>query len=96
MLVGWASGQRAIPCCAHLCLLSGPAYQPLLAHLLTHVFATPACPPQDVITGDTLCDEKAPVLLERMEFPDPVIKVCFLGIVHCGSSIWLAQIYSLE
>lgn len=31
---------------------------------------------KDVVTGDTLCDEKAPVLLERMEFPDPVIKVC--------------------
>lgn len=30
---------------------------------------------KDVITGDTLCDEKAPVLLERMDFPDPVIKV---------------------
>lgn len=30
---------------------------------------------KDVVTGDTLCDEKAPVLLERMEFPDPVIKV---------------------
>lgn len=30
---------------------------------------------KDVITGDTLCDEKAPILLERMEFPDPVIKV---------------------
>ncbi len=26
-------------------------------------------------TGDTLCDEKAPILLERMEFPDPVISV---------------------
>lgn len=30
---------------------------------------------KDVVTGDTLCDEKAPILLERMEFPDPVIKV---------------------
>ena len=30
---------------------------------------------KDVVTGDTLCDEKAPVLLERMDFPDPVIKV---------------------
>lgn len=30
---------------------------------------------KDVVTGDTLCDEKEPVLLERMEFPDPVIKV---------------------
>ena len=26
-------------------------------------------------TGDTLCDEKQPIILERMEFPDPVIKV---------------------
>jgi hypothetical protein len=24
---------------------------------------------KDVITGETLCDEKAPVILERMEFP---------------------------
>ena len=26
-------------------------------------------------TGDTLCDEKAPIILESMEFPDPVIRV---------------------
>ncbi|MBQ0041645.1 MAG: elongation factor G [Clostridiales bacterium] len=26
-------------------------------------------------TGDTLCDEKAPVILESMEFPDPVIEI---------------------
>jgi elongation factor G len=26
-------------------------------------------------TGDTLCDPRRPVLLERMEFPDPVIEV---------------------
>src|SRR5690606_40788186 len=26
-------------------------------------------------TGDTLCDEKDPVILERMEFPEPVISV---------------------
>jgi elongation factor G len=26
-------------------------------------------------TGDTLCDEKFPVILERMEFPEPVISV---------------------
>jgi predicted membrane GTPase involved in stress response len=30
---------------------------------------------KDVITGETLCDEKSPIMLERMEFPDPVIKV---------------------
>jgi elongation factor G len=28
-----------------------------------------------VTTGDTLCDEKKPILLETMDFPDPVIKV---------------------
>ena len=26
-------------------------------------------------TGDTLCDEKDPIVLEKMEFPDPVISV---------------------
>ncbi|MEZ4286645.1 MAG: elongation factor G [Polyangiales bacterium] len=26
-------------------------------------------------TGDTLCDEKHPVILERMDFPDPVISI---------------------
>ncbi len=27
------------------------------------------------VTGDTICDEKAPVILESMEFPDPVIEL---------------------
>ena len=26
-------------------------------------------------TGDTLCDDKAPIILESMEFPEPVIRV---------------------
>ena len=30
---------------------------------------------KDTGTGDTLCDEKHPLLLETMEFPDPVIQV---------------------
>ena len=30
---------------------------------------------KDTTTGDTLCDEKAPIILESMEFPDPVIEV---------------------
>ena len=30
---------------------------------------------KDTTTGDTLCDEKHPIILERMEFPDPVIQV---------------------
>jgi len=30
---------------------------------------------KDTTTGDTLCDEKQPVILEKMNFPDPVISV---------------------
>ena len=30
---------------------------------------------KDVTTGETLCDVSSPVILERMEFPDPVIHV---------------------
>jgi elongation factor G len=26
-------------------------------------------------TGDTLCDEKSPIILEKMEFPDPVVEL---------------------
>ena len=30
---------------------------------------------KNTTTGDTLCDEKAPVILESMEFPEPVIQL---------------------
>mgnify|MGYP000957268420 FL=1 len=30
---------------------------------------------KDTTTGDTLCDEKKPIILEKMEFPEPVISV---------------------
>jgi elongation factor G len=30
---------------------------------------------KNTTTGDTLCDPNAPVVLERMEFPDPVIEI---------------------
>ena len=30
---------------------------------------------KDVTTGDTLCDQKHPIILERMDFPDPVISI---------------------
>jgi elongation factor G len=30
---------------------------------------------KETTTGDTLCDPLAPVILERMEFPDPVIQI---------------------
>lgn len=30
---------------------------------------------KDTLTGDTLCSDKDPVILERMEFPEPVISI---------------------
>ncbi len=30
---------------------------------------------KDIRTGDTLCDEEAPIILESMDFPDPVIGI---------------------
>lgn len=30
---------------------------------------------KDVSTGDTLCDENSPIILESIEFPEPVIDV---------------------
>jgi len=30
---------------------------------------------KDTTTGDTICDEKNPIVLESMEFPDPVIEI---------------------
>ncbi|RFC55457.1 elongation factor G [Brumimicrobium aurantiacum] len=30
---------------------------------------------KDIRTGDTLCDEKSPIVLESMDFPDPVIGI---------------------
>ena len=30
---------------------------------------------KDTTTGDTLCDPAFPVILEKMDFPEPVIKV---------------------
>ncbi len=45
---------------------------------ITEVFAGDICAAvglKDTTTGDTLCDENAPIILEKMEFPDPVISV---------------------
>ncbi len=30
---------------------------------------------KEVITGDTLCDDKKPIVLDRMQFPEPVISI---------------------
>ena len=44
----------------------------------TEVYAGDICAAvglKDTTTGDTLCDEKAPIILEKMTFPEPVISV---------------------
>ncbi|MCH5199033.1 MAG: elongation factor G [Oscillospiraceae bacterium] len=35
-------------------------------------------------TGDTLCDEKQPIILEQMEFPEPVIRVAIEPKTRAG------------
>jgi elongation factor G len=45
---------------------------------ITEVFAgdiAAAIGLKDTVTGDTLCDEKQPIILESMQFPEPVINV---------------------
>ena len=45
---------------------------------ITEVYAGDICAAvglKDTTTGDTLCDEKSPIILEKMSFPDPVISV---------------------
>ncbi len=45
---------------------------------ITEVYAGDICAAvglKDTTTGDTLCEENAPIILERMEFPEPVISV---------------------
>ena len=71
---GGAAGAAAAVCCL------GSSVCPARRRPATHPPTPPPRPARpaglkDVVTGDTLCDEKAPVMLERMEFPDPVIKV---------------------
>ena len=37
---------------------------------------------KDIRTGDTLCDEKFPIILEKMSFPDPVISIAIEPITQ--------------
>src|SRR5256884_10008239 len=47
---------------------------------------------RDTTTGDTLCDESRPIVLERMQFPDPVLSIALEPktkidqVRLCGSS----------
>ena len=40
---------------------------------------------KDTTTGDTLCDEKHPIILESMNFPEPVIRVAIEPKTKAGS-----------
>jgi elongation factor G len=40
---------------------------------------------KNTTTGDTLCDEDKPIVLENMEFPDPVIRVAIEPKTKAGS-----------
>ena len=40
---------------------------------------------KNTTTGDTLCDEKAPIILESMNFPEPVIRVAIEPKTKAGS-----------
>ncbi|MDO4741071.1 MAG: elongation factor G [Eubacteriales bacterium] len=40
---------------------------------------------KDTGTGDTLCEEKKPIILESMEFPDPVIRVAIEPKTKAGA-----------
>ena len=50
---------------------------------------------KNTTTGDTLCDEKHPIILESMDFPDPVIRVAIEPKTKAGQEkmgIALAQL----
>lgn len=50
-----------------------------LCHPTNSLLAVKLCL-QDTTTGETLCVKDEPIILEKMDFPDPVIKV--LGVIR--------------
>ncbi|MCL1900866.1 MAG: elongation factor G [Firmicutes bacterium] len=50
---------------------------------------------KDTTTGDTLCDEKTPIILEKMEFPDPVIKVAIEPKTKAGQEKMILALIKL-
>ncbi|MBR3305468.1 MAG: elongation factor G [Christensenellaceae bacterium] len=51
---------------------------------------------KDVGTGDTLCDEKKQIILESMEFPDPVIRVAIEPKTKAGQEKMAIAIMKLQ
>ena len=50
---------------------------------------------KDTATGETLCDEKKPVVLEKMEFPEPVIRVAIEPKTKAGQEKMTAALIKL-
>lgn len=44
---------------------------------------------KDVTTGDTLCNPDAPIILERMEFPEPVISIAVEPKTKADQEKWV-------
>jgi len=51
---------------------------------------------KEIRTGDTLCDEKAPVLLESIEFPEPVISVAIEPKTKADQDKLASALYKLS
>ncbi len=51
---------------------------------------------KDVSTGDTLCAENAPVILESMEFPEPVISVAIEPKTKAGEDKMISALLKLS
>ena len=58
---------------------------------------------KDIHTGDTLCDETAPIVLESMDFPEPVIGIAVepktqkdMDKLSNGLASWLKKIRRLQ
>ncbi len=51
---------------------------------------------KDTRTGDTLCDEKAPIVLEKLEFPEPVIQLAVEPKTKADQDKLAKALYSLS
>ena len=50
---------------------------------------------KDTTTGDTLCDEKNPIVLESMEFPEPVIRIAIEPKTKAGQDKMALALFRL-
>ena len=51
---------------------------------------------KNTTTGDTLCDPKFPVILESMEFPEPVINLAIEPKTKAGQEKWVLRCLSFQ